>query len=186
MCVFNVLSMCISVDIYVFLVLHGHENKTELYNNICESMCDLDWDSWKHFFGKTEVWQLPVVMSILLWLHWGWFLLSKSTPKGRLFGKLKPSRSICSALKISHLSVYVRSGKYLDYCPHFYFVDSENARQKGLVLMAKLCLCALAGWICPYPEIWCCTVCIVLLGAFACYCLKYLLLIPWIWSINEG
>lgn len=45
MCVFNVLSMCISVDIYVFLVLHGHENKTELYNNICESMCDLDWDS---------------------------------------------------------------------------------------------------------------------------------------------
>lgn len=90
-------------------------------------------------------------------------------------------------LKFCHLSVYMSSGKYLDYCPHFYFVDSENARQKGLVLMAKLCLCALAGWICPYPEIWCCTVCIVLLGAFACYCLKYLLLcIPWIWSINEG
>lgn len=52
MCVFNVLSMCISVDIYVFLVLHGHENQTELYN-VCESIWDRDRDSDM----KTLLWE---------------------------------------------------------------------------------------------------------------------------------
>lgn len=53
MCVFNVLSMCIHVDMYIYLVLHGRGNKTELYNKVCESMCDNVRDSDM----KTLLWE---------------------------------------------------------------------------------------------------------------------------------
>lgn len=118
--VYLMFSVCVLVWIYT-CSWYCMAMKIKLSYNICESMCDLDWDSWKHFFGKTEVWQHPVVISILLWLHWGWSLLSKSTPKGRLFGKLKPSHSICSALKNQSLKCLYEFWEVLGLLSSFLF-----------------------------------------------------------------